>query len=131
MSNKNTNRGADCCWDSNVPRPGYHWQEPGGHWVKTETPPPGSSYGSADCGWEERLTPGKVGELLDELREGPVSPSHYKFPGDVQVIDITRHLGFLEGNVIKYVARAGRKGDRREDLLKAKQYLDWLLEEGA
>lgn len=83
----------------------------------------------ADCGWQERLTPGKVDEILGELGEGSVSPSHYKFPGNVQVIDITRHLGFLEGNVIKYVARAGRKGDKREDLLKAKQYLDWLLEE--
>lgn len=69
---------------------------------------------SAECGWE---------------RVESVDPGHYSFPGGVQVIDITRHLGFLEGNVIKYVARAGRKGDRREDLLKAKRYLDWLLED--
>lgn len=61
----------------------------------------------------------------------PVDPDHYRLPGGVQVIDVVRHLGFLEGNVIKYVARAGRKGDKREDLLKAKQYLDWLLEENA
>lgn len=61
----------------------------------------------------------------------PVEPDHYKHPGGVQVIDIIKHLDFLSGNVIKYVARAGRKGDKREDLLKAKQYLDWLLEENA
>lgn len=73
----------------------------------------------ADCGWQ--------GTLLNTA-ESATDPGHYKFPGNVQVIDITRHLGFLEGNVIKYVARAGRKGDRREDLLKAKQYLDWALE---
>lgn len=60
-----------------------------------------------------------------------VEPDHYRLPGGVQVIDVIKHLGFLEGNVIKYVARAGRKGDKREDLLKAKQYLDWLLEENA
>lgn len=83
----------------------------------------------ADCGWEGKLTPKKVDEILEELGEGPTSPGHYKFPGGVQVIDITRHLGFLEGNVIKYVARAGRKENRREDLLKAKQYLDWILED--
>lgn len=59
-----------------------------------------------------------------------ISPDHYQF-GGAEVIDITRHLGFLEGNVIKYVARAGRKGDRHEDLLKARQYLDWAIEDAA
>lgn len=57
-----------------------------------------------------------------------VNPSHYDFPGGVQVIHITKHLDFLTGNVVKYVSRAGRKGDRLTDLLKAKQYLDWAIE---
>lgn len=57
-----------------------------------------------------------------------VSPTHYDFPGGVQVIDITKHLDFLSGNVVKYVSRAGRKGDRLTDLLKAKKYLDWAIE---
>lgn len=57
-----------------------------------------------------------------------VNPTHYDFPGGVQVIDITKHLDFLSGNVVKYVCRAGRKGDRVTDLKKAKQYLDWLIE---
>lgn len=57
----------------------------------------------------------------------PVSPDHYQFPGGAQVIDITKHLGFLAGNVVKYVARADRKGGLT-DLLKARQYLDWLIE---
>lgn len=35
--------------------------------------------------------------------------------------------GFLQGNVIKYVARYRDKGGR-EDLLKARHYLDKLLE---
>lgn len=87
------------------------------------------------------LSPGSLKRLADALEssvvvdsavgEDPVAPDHYKHPGGVQVIDIIKHLDFLSGNVIKYVARAGRKGDRREDLLKAKQYLDWLLEEAA
>lgn len=58
-----------------------------------------------------------------------VVPDHYGFPGGVQVIDVTRHLDFLSGNVVKYVCRAGRKGDCLTDLLKARQYLDWLIED--
>ena len=33
-------------------------------------------------------------------------------------------IGFNLGNVVKYVARAGRKGSRLEDLLKAARYLE-------
>ena len=36
--------------------------------------------------------------------------------------------GFLRGNAIKYLARSGHKGDRREDLAKALHYLEKLLE---
>lgn len=62
--------------------------------------------------------------------EGPsaVNPSHYDF-GNVQVIDITRHMDFTLGNVVKYVTRAGRKGDKLEDLLKAQTYLTWAIED--
>lgn len=75
----------------------------------------------------------------DMPRRGPkvpgsgshINPTHYDFPGGVQVIDITKHLDFLTGNVVKYVCRAGRKDDRMTDLLKAKQYLDWLIEKEA
>lgn len=62
-----------------------------------------------------------------------VGGSHYRAldpqPWDVIV---AWDLGFLAGNVIKYVARAGRKGDNErdlvEDLRKARHYLDKLLE---
>lgn len=33
-------------------------------------------------------------------------------------------LGFCLGNCIKYIARAGKKGNRLEDLRKAKWYLE-------
>lgn len=33
-------------------------------------------------------------------------------------------LGFHLGSVLKYVARAGKKGDALEDLRKAKFYID-------
>lgn len=33
-------------------------------------------------------------------------------------------LGFCLGNTVKYISRAGRKGDAIEDLEKARWYLD-------
>ena len=43
-------------------------------------------------------------------------PEHYTFSG-IEVIDAIEawELGFHLGNVVKYVARAGRKGSRVED----------------
>jgi len=36
--------------------------------------------------------------------------------------------GYLQGNVIKYISRAGKKGDTLEDLKKAQHYLETLIE---
>ena len=54
----------------------------------------------------------------------PIQPSHYQgFTDGAQPIDIAEHVGFNLGNVIKYVARAGKKDDRLQDLRKAEYYL--------
>lgn len=55
----------------------------------------------------------------------PVShPSHYtSHPSGVECIDIAEHMNFNLGNVVKYVWRAGSKGDTMEDLLKAEFYI--------
>ena len=37
-------------------------------------------------------------------------------------------IGFLRGNAIKYLARAGSKGDALEDVEKAKHYCEKLVE---
>lgn len=37
-------------------------------------------------------------------------------------------LGFHLGNAVKYIARAGKKGDRLEDLKKAAWYLNREIE---
>lgn len=37
-------------------------------------------------------------------------------------------LNFYLGNALKYISRAGRKGDAIEDLKKAKQYIDFEIE---
>lgn len=62
-------------------------------------------------------------------------PSHYtwlKRLCGIEVIDITRHMSFNLGNVVKYILRAGHKSEEGysnsdkelEDLRKAKWYLD-------
>ena len=51
--------------------------------------------------------------------------SHYT-RGKIEVIDFIedQQLPYHLGNVIKYIARAGYKGDKLEDLKKARWYLD-------
>lgn len=81
--------------------------------------------------WDEyeRLVTEEKEQALSDY-SAAVDPGHYKFPGGAEVIDITRHLGFLEGNVVKYVTRARRKTESGlEDLLKARKYLDWAIED--
>lgn len=57
-------------------------------------------------------------------------PSHYN-KGKIEVIDFIEDQGlsFHLGNVIKYVARAGAKGNKLEDLKKAQWYLDRYINE--
>lgn len=50
-------------------------------------------------------------------------PPHYTWLGGIEVIQITEHLGFCLGNVVKYVLRADHKGQPIEDLEKAAWYL--------
>lgn len=50
-------------------------------------------------------------------------PAHYnQYP--VEVIEVTEHLNFCLGNVVKYVLRADHKGNAIQDLRKARWYLD-------
>lgn len=57
-------------------------------------------------------------------------PSHYN-RGKIEVIDFIedQQLPFHLGNVVKYIARAGSKGDKLEDLKKARWYLDRYINE--
>ncbi len=51
-------------------------------------------------------------------------PAHYQSNG-IEVIDIIENfdLNFNLGNTVKYVLRAGKKGNKKEDLEKAVWYL--------
>jgi hypothetical protein len=56
------------------------------------------------------------------------SPARCECGRQIECIDVTRHLNFNRGNVIKYVWRAGSKGSEVEDLEKALWYLKDELE---
>ena len=53
------------------------------------------------------------------------SPPHYK-TGGVETIDFieAKKLDYNLGNVVKYITRADHKGDKHEDLCKARWYLN-------
>jgi hypothetical protein len=53
----------------------------------------------------------------------PTNPSHYKSHPS-ECIQVTEHMNFCLGNAVKYIWRAGLKGDALEDLRKARWYLD-------
>jgi DNA-directed RNA polymerase subunit RPC12/RpoP len=77
----------------------------------------------------------KVSCVTADKKHNPIfnvidHPSHYN-RGKIEVIDFIEDQGlsFHLGNVIKYVARAGSKGDKLEDLKKARWYLDRYINE--
>lgn len=69
------------------------------------------------------IKPNKTSNAIDH-------PSHYN-RGKIEVIDFIEDQGlsFHLGNVIKYIARAGSKGNKLEDLKKAQWYLDRYINE--
>jgi hypothetical protein len=68
--------------------------------------------------------------MTDLIKE----PPHYT-DGGIETIDYIRakltpegFRGFLTGNILKYMSRAGKKGKASEDHEKAAVYLGWLKE---
>lgn len=60
-------------------------------------------------------------------------PDHYK-SGGIEVIDfieakltLEELKGYLRGNVLKYLSRAGKKDDELQDFQKAEWYLKRLI----
>lgn len=61
-------------------------------------------------------------------------PSHYQ--GSVECIDAIKasmseeeFIAFCKGNAMKYMWRAGKKGDALEDFKKAQFYIDRVVKE--
>lgn len=75
---------------------------------------------------------------MDDKKKNDVisNPDHYKLNGlDVEVRDVIKSalgtvgfLDFYKGNIIKYILRANNKNGL-EDYKKARQYLDWYIQE--
>lgn len=68
--------------------------------------------------------PPEANQESDEPADPVNHPSHYNsHPSGIEVIEITQHMDFLLGNVVKYVLRCDHKGGI-EDLKKARWYID-------
>jgi len=68
----------------------------------------------------------KIGDLKSLVRQ--VGGNHYQgFVIQPAEFINKNKLLFAEGNAIKYIVRASKKGGR-EDLLKAKHYIDMIIE---
>jgi predicted DNA-binding protein YlxM (UPF0122 family) len=64
-------------------------------------------------------------EMIEPKADNVNHPAHYKV-GGIETIDFieAKGLSYHLGNVVKYIARADTKGNREEDLLKARWYLN-------
>ena len=63
---------------------------------------------------------------MEEPQADPVNhPAHYKI-GGIETIDFieAKGLTYHLGNAVKYISRADHKGNRLQDLQKAKWYID-------
>jgi hypothetical protein len=86
-------------------------------------------FGSGPCPYEHDDVGGSVADVVgDKPSDSQVGGNHYK---DMKIqpaefIHVNK-IGFLEGNVIKYVCRHSAKNGKA-DLLKARHYIDLLLE---
>ena len=57
------------------------------------------------------------------------SPPHYtSHESGIECIQVTEHMNFCLGNVVKYVWRVDQKGDPIENLKKARFYIDREIE---
>lgn len=78
-----------------------------------------------DCECRERiLNCNDCSKVEIGINEKVNHPNHY-IGNKLEVIDVIEDfkLGFCLGNVIKYILRAGKKGNRKVDLQKALWYL--------
>ena len=83
-----------------------------------------------DDAWNRELERlGRYDLIKKNVGTADEPPRHYNV-GIEPVKYITSHgLGFLEGNIIKYITRYKMKGNPVEDLHKARVYIDLLLKQ--
>ena len=83
----------------------------------------------------DECTKYEEGEKMSKTNDAVNHPQHYCH-GGIETIDILKakmprswFLGFLKGNVLKYITRSEFKGSEIEDFKKAAWYLDRLITE--
>lgn len=64
---------------------------------------------------------------MNNPNDDPINPSYYTKGIEVTKFANSHGLSFAEGNVVKYVVRHKHK-DGLKDLLKARKYIDLLIE---
>jgi hypothetical protein len=62
----------------------------------------------------------------NDSREMVDHPQHYASDGGIEAIDVIEsfELGFNLGNAIKYILRAEKKGNKKQDLEKSLWYIN-------
>ena len=77
-----------------------------------------------DCEYYEKLE----GEIMSEKKDA-INPDHYKDTGLEPIVAIEEwNLNFNLGNVVKYIARCGKKDEPLQELKKAEWYLKREIE---
>ncbi len=109
------------------------------HSVESHQMVGGCYEGNCACEWTPNLAgflPGTPHVTEHTTWDMVDSPTHYN-QGDIECIDAIRSalgtegfLAYCRGNAIKYLWRAGLKGEASEDLAKAKKYLEFIEEKG-
>lgn len=93
------------------------------------------TYGEIQCGFTESCVNFSKWELVGTpTGQGTTEAAKHYQIADMQPIEIMQayltkeqFIGFLRGNVIKYILRMGHKDDVIKDAEKACQYAEWLV----
>ena len=79
---------------------------------------------------KQHFQKGEIVQIKEEKYDPVNRPKHYT-QGGIEVYDFIKsnRFGYAQGNVVKYVSRFRYKGTPIQDLLKARWYLNKLIEE--
>lgn len=84
---------------------------------------------------EEEFAERKENERLMEIFDNITRPAHYQGMHGLEAIEVHKNFlteeelrGYYKGNALKYLLRERNKNGL-EDLKKARQHLDWLIED--
>lgn len=65
--------------------------------------------------------------VKDGVAKSVISPSYYMLPNGIECKDVSGHFMGNVAQAIQYLWRAGKKGDKIEDLEKAKKFIEFEI----